>query len=485
MCGIFGYIGNDKKSNWSLDKFNMLGIFNDSRGGDSTGFFIDGVWEVGADKLKLFSDFLIGNVSLQSFYKSSPKIALGHCRKASVGGKTIDEAQPVIITNDNNSNNKKLCLIHNGTICNYKELALKHGYSAESIKGWTDSQVMALLLDVKGPSILEEYIGAGAFVWYDYKDNNVYVFKGASREKDWSKEITEERPLFYYAHNSTIYFSSIEKSLACIKGDVKNIESFKNNTLYTIKNGVIINTKLIDRDKKELYQIETYRTASTVCGYGHWHNKRSYDNSSIGITNKKDKDFIGCSEHKENKDGNYTNNFVKPLGGLYMRGTIPAEGVMRVNEYGYIQSSGVSTTTETKQFVFFEGHMIKSEKDLIALQYLRKIQNKEEVGLSVDEIAPFAVEPIWDAELEVYFAMDKSDKEVGLFDGNLIIYFSHEVGEYKIELGSIKAYKKAEIETVNKPFYKKYKQDLTTKVLKEDGEIKEYLIENIKYIKTL
>ena len=56
MCGIFGFIGQRQKP---FDKraFVTLGVANDARGGDSCGIFIDGQYEYGVDKLKLFGDF--------------------------------------------------------------------------------------------------------------------------------------------------------------------------------------------------------------------------------------------------------------------------------------------------------------------------------------------------------------------------------------------------------------------------------------------
>jgi hypothetical protein len=51
-------------------------------------------------------------------------VALGHCRKASVGKVSIETAQPVVIENENGD--VDYVLIHNGTIYNYRELAQKY-----------------------------------------------------------------------------------------------------------------------------------------------------------------------------------------------------------------------------------------------------------------------------------------------------------------------------------------------------------------------
>lgn len=57
MCGIFGII-NKKKSDFDKTTFNVLGINNDTRGGDSCGVFIDGRYEYGVDDKSYYEEFL-------------------------------------------------------------------------------------------------------------------------------------------------------------------------------------------------------------------------------------------------------------------------------------------------------------------------------------------------------------------------------------------------------------------------------------------
>ena len=47
MCGIFGIVTSSMRS-FDFPTFCTLGIANDSRGGDSCGYFIDGHYEYGA-----------------------------------------------------------------------------------------------------------------------------------------------------------------------------------------------------------------------------------------------------------------------------------------------------------------------------------------------------------------------------------------------------------------------------------------------------
>ena len=158
MCGIFGIVTKSTRS-FDFPTFCTLGIANDSRGGDSCGYFIDGHYEYGAKgDNKWFQCFFQDNKFLTGLKMSS--VAFGHCRKASVG--TIDEttAQPVVLTNANGK--VEYVLMHNGTIYNYKELAHKYIPDIE-ITSMTDSQVMARIFYRSGYKALSEYNGAAVF----------------------------------------------------------------------------------------------------------------------------------------------------------------------------------------------------------------------------------------------------------------------------------------------------------------------------------
>ena len=113
MCGIFGMISK-KARPFNKRAFCTMGVRNDSRGGDSCGIFIDGNVEYGVDKEKLFISFFRKSALLN--ITTQCKIALGHCRKASVGKVSLETAQPVVITNEEGQID--FVLIHNGTITN-------------------------------------------------------------------------------------------------------------------------------------------------------------------------------------------------------------------------------------------------------------------------------------------------------------------------------------------------------------------------------
>lgn len=249
MCGLFGIINPEPKT---FDKraFLTLGVNNDTRGGDSCGVFIDGQVEYGYDKLKLFADFWSESQLLKNTSKCT--IALGHCRKASVGGVGLkdEKAQPVVIKNENGD--VEFVLTHNGTIKNYEELAKK--YIPEiNIKGMTDSQVMARIFYYAGYDVLGEYIGAGVFMTADYRHEKpqIHLFKGESKQFSSSATITEERPLFFVQQGKSFVYSSISDFLYTLFPSC-TVYKLNGNLLCTLKNNELVTVKGYDRTS--LYQ---------------------------------------------------------------------------------------------------------------------------------------------------------------------------------------------------------------------------------------
>lgn len=216
MCGIFGIVTKSMRS-FDFPTFCTLGIANDSRGGDSCGYFIDGHYEYGAkDDDKWFQCFFQDNKFLNELKMSS--VAFGHCRKASVG--IIDEttAQPVVLTNANGK--VEYVLMHNGTIYNYKELAKKYIPDID-ITGMTDSQVMARIFYRSGYKALSEYNGGAVFAIADYRGGKpkILLFKGASKKDKWDKKETDERPLYFCVDpiKGELIFSSIASYLMSLR----------------------------------------------------------------------------------------------------------------------------------------------------------------------------------------------------------------------------------------------------------------------------
>lgn len=247
MCGLFGII-NTKPRAFDYTTFCTLGVANDSRGGNSCGYFIDGHYEYGVGKEnKWFQYFFQENEFLNTVKECT--IALGHCRKASVGAINEKTAQPVVITN---SGKVEYVLIHNGTIRNYKELAEKYIPKVD-IKDLTDSQVMAQIFYHSGYDVLDEYSGGAAFVIVDYRKNTpkVLLFKGASKKNTNSKEKSEERPLYFCEGNGELVFSSIYPYLDSLRRNLISY-SLKANCLCEYTNGKLDVVKEFSRE--DVYQ---------------------------------------------------------------------------------------------------------------------------------------------------------------------------------------------------------------------------------------
>ena len=228
MCGLAGIVSKMPRA-FDYASFCTLVIANDSRGGDSCGVFIDGKYEYGVDKNKYFSSYFLGSDLIYNTDRSS--VALVHCRKASVGKISEQTAQPVIIKDA--YGNVKYVLMHNGTIHNYKELAKKYIPEVD-IEGMTDSQVMAHIFYSVGYEPLNEYNGAAVFAIVDYREYTpkVMLFKGASKKTKWTKDIEEERPLYYCVDKlkRELVFSSIGVHLCALRKEL-DVFSLKENVL--------------------------------------------------------------------------------------------------------------------------------------------------------------------------------------------------------------------------------------------------------------
>ena len=176
MCGIVGAVGFISPKEYVFKGLKML----DYRGYDSAGvaYFKDGI--------EIYKD--VGSVEhLLSIVpeKIDTNIMIGHTRWATHGAPTKLNTHPHL------SFNKKICLVHNGVIDNYKELKfflLEKGYN---FYGETDTEVVANLIEyyyLQNNDILETIKlvktlikGSYAITFFTSDDNNtLYVLKKAS-----------------------------------------------------------------------------------------------------------------------------------------------------------------------------------------------------------------------------------------------------------------------------------------------------------------
>lgn len=268
MCGIFGTINSKKPKKFRYTAFASLGIINDSRGGDSCGIFIDKKYEYGVYTKKLFKDFMTESKILEEFRGKDVNIAIGHCRKASVGAVNEANAQPVIIKDKNGD--PEFVLIHNGTIRNHDDLAKKYIPEVD-VKDMTDSQIMARIFHKAGYSVLSEYYGGGVFFVVDYRSGKPICkfFQGYSRQTEYTKEEVQERPFFFSYREGTLVFSSIYEMLkaACPGASIWQPAP---NTLYSYSEQGLISEREYPRDKvaqqMPYHKSTTTTTKNTVYG---------------------------------------------------------------------------------------------------------------------------------------------------------------------------------------------------------------------------
>lgn len=322
MCGLFGII-TTKPTKLDKKAFNVLGIENDTRGGDSCGIFIDGQVEYGVNENKYYSNFFKNSNLLKNTKKCS--IALGHCRKASVGVINEMTAQPVVLTDDDGK--VEFVVMHNGTIYNYKELAQK--YIPEiNITGLTDSQVMARIFYYKGYDVLNEYYGGAVFVIVDYreKEPKILLWKGASKQNNACLTKTEERPFKFTVSNNKFIFSSLSTYL----------EVFSDDVVYTL-----VPNNLIEVSEGDVYSVAEYKRDDVTQSSYYPKSTSYYAEPDVFYSESYYCDTRDPFRNKiENNTKETTKTSIEKLTitdcGIYEIGGQPAHGIYNVDSNGNI-----------------------------------------------------------------------------------------------------------------------------------------------------
>ena len=383
MCGIFVWSGKDK-NDFDWTKFNTLGLFNDSRGGDSCGRTHGDYRLVGTGKDEEYKDLVLkyNNENLVG------KSILGHTRKASVGVVSEGTAQPVVIKDNNGSILFKL--VHNGTIYNYEELADKYGVDHNNK---TDSQVLAEIIYNNGPNeVLSEYIGAAAIV-YTYNNEDIYIFKGASKATAYSTEEKEERPLFLYQEKEdSVYLSSLEDSLFFIGGDKDTVIDLKTNKLICVSKGKITGVSEISRSDafyKKPYKSSNSSTTKYSNNYeeyddDYYRNKYGYDfnyenNSNNNLIDESKSKSIFLEKFRPENNSKILISYVK---GRYFIGKDLANGIYYVHKLGYICSEDkpidkIKDDDNFNKYYFLRGVMIDGHSNFNKVnKMIKKSRNK-------------------------------------------------------------------------------------------------------------
>lgn len=264
MCGVFSWSGI-KPGVFNRDKFDKLGILNETRGKHSCGIAIDGDIYLGIGENKIYTDFIANNNDIED-PKRYP-VVLGHTRHATVGAHTIDNAHPFgfgTTRGDNNQIDYAFIGVHNGSLLNHIELAKKYNIDLESkssegnyMRKKIDSEILLeILYRTKNFKVLSEYYGAAALKWCFLNEPDVvYYYHGKSYLHQNSAYPTEERSLWFYRENkNSLYASSIPKPLETIGAVEDTLGEFDYNTVYKVTNGDIDNAVKYKISRHDKYQ---------------------------------------------------------------------------------------------------------------------------------------------------------------------------------------------------------------------------------------
>lgn len=353
MCGIFAWVGKNPKL-FSAKDFNILGNYNDSRGGDSCGVLYDGESLKGMNKLSKYKD-LVREHELHNIKLTQPLI-IGHTRKASVGTITEVNTQPIELVAKAGDTEIVYAHAHNGTITNHEELAKKYKIGLKHNE--SDSIALAKLIYNCGFGILSEYVGTAALVIY-FKDQpgTLYVFRGRSKPTHYGV-LTDERPLYYMnVPGKGTFISSIEDSLDFIspRKDVSPVE-FAVNTLYKLENNSV---EIIDTYDRTLLVPDKSVSSSVTCNTaGYNYTNRNVHSTGASQHYSNTGTHYGVSALRDLKLGGTPPNKLYYTNGAYYHNNKLAHGIYTIDEWGYTFKDS-NSKYQTWEAAFYYGMLLK------------------------------------------------------------------------------------------------------------------------------
>lgn len=397
-CGLFGFM-SDTKGKLNVDKLKILGLYNDSRGGDSVGLYSNNI--------------IIKRIGLESTMKGflsrnyfgsidDPKsLIICHTRKSSVGGRTVENAHPFSfgikrerISKGVFRNKYELIGMHNGTLRNHEELAKKYEVPTERRTGknsrvsLTDSEILLSIIHKTWSfDVLSEYIGAASLVWTTLEPDNsrtLHFFRGESKNSTYSKEQSKERPLYYWQKSENeLYYSSLEESLFAIGALENEIKEFEANTVYSVKDGNIDKAVKVKISRDGATQTLPYASGFTS------RNSRGYG-SYGGVWDQYEDDLPYLNPNRQLAltsayyDDHLLNDNPKKFNAAYNEPYVKKDRATTFTRFQYRDDKG-KLLEGVYTFVYNYGYFFLSNSNKEAIEVLRSIKGKRIVNGKVSD----------------------------------------------------------------------------------------------------
>ena len=206
MCGLTGFIAQSNSKQINKTIFTLLMASNDSRGGDSTGYY---------DGDKTYKCIGKSNGLFDKFMGLETNFVIGHTRKSTHG-----------ITNIPNQHPFKYGTVlgaHNGQLRNYKEVGEKHNLKETDVDSQMIFKILNKTQDVQSLGLFE---GTLATLFKMKDDNRLYTYR--HNNPMWVGKDGE----------GNAYFSSLKEPL--LYAGLNDIFQLKEDRVYIWENGEVV-----------------------------------------------------------------------------------------------------------------------------------------------------------------------------------------------------------------------------------------------------